>query len=32
MWELKAMESLDALREAGSGRAAGAKQKPTVKI
>jgi class 3 adenylate cyclase/predicted ATPase/ABC-type lipoprotein export system ATPase subunit len=32
MWELKAMESLDALREAGSGRVAGVKQKPSVKI
>ena len=32
MWELKAMESLDALRESGSGRAAAAKLKPTVKI
>ena len=32
MWELKAVESLDALRESGSGRTAGAKQKPTVKI
>jgi hypothetical protein len=32
MWELKARESLDALREAGAGRAAGAKQKPSMKI
>ena len=32
MWEIKAMESLDALREAGNGRAAGAKQKPSMKI
>ena len=32
MWELKAVESLDALREAGTGRTAGAKQKPSVKI
>ena len=32
MWELKAMESLDALREASTGRTTGAKQKPSVKI
>lgn len=32
LWELRAMESLEALRESSSGRAAGAKQKPTVKI
>jgi class 3 adenylate cyclase/predicted ATPase/ABC-type lipoprotein export system ATPase subunit len=32
MWELKAMESLDALREAGTSRTAGAKQKPSMKI
>jgi predicted ATPase len=32
MWELKAMESLDALRESGSGRNTGARQKPSVKI
>ena len=32
MWELKAMELLDALRESGTGRTAGAKQKPSVKI
>jgi predicted ATPase len=32
LWELRAMESLDALREAGTGRTAGARQKPTVKI
>jgi tetratricopeptide (TPR) repeat protein len=32
LWELRAMESLDALRKADTGRTAGAKQKPTVKI
>jgi hypothetical protein len=32
MWELKAMESLDALREASTGRTTGAKQNPSVKI
>jgi len=32
MWELKAMESLEALREAGSGRKSGGTQKPSVKI
>ena len=32
LWELRAMESLAALREAGTDRTAGAKQKPTVKI
>jgi predicted ATPase len=32
MWELKAMESLDALRESVTGRTALAKQKPSVKI
>jgi predicted ATPase len=32
LWELRAMESLAALREAGTGRIAGDKQKPTVKI
>jgi predicted ATPase len=32
LWELRAMESLDALREGGTGRTAGAKQKPSVKI
>ena len=32
MWELKAVESLDALREAGAGHMAGGKQKPSVKI
>ena len=32
MWELKAMESLDALRESGSDRNTGARQKPSVKI
>jgi hypothetical protein len=32
LWELRATESLDALRNAGTGRTAGAKQKPSVKI
>jgi predicted ATPase len=32
MWELKVMESLDALHEAGAGRLADAKRKPAVKI
>jgi class 3 adenylate cyclase/tetratricopeptide (TPR) repeat protein/energy-coupling factor transporter ATP-binding protein EcfA2 len=32
LWELRATESLDALRKADTGRTAGAKQKPTVKI
>jgi class 3 adenylate cyclase/predicted ATPase len=32
MWEIKAMESLDALRAAAAGRATGVKQKPAVKI
>ncbi|HET8972465.1 MAG TPA: adenylate/guanylate cyclase domain-containing protein [Pseudolabrys sp.] len=32
LWELRAMESLAMLREAGTGRTAGAKQKPSVKI
>jgi hypothetical protein len=32
MWELKALESLDALREDRSGRNAGIEQKPAVKI
>jgi predicted ATPase/class 3 adenylate cyclase len=31
-WELKATESLDALREAGTGRSSGVKQKPPLKI
>jgi class 3 adenylate cyclase/predicted ATPase/ABC-type lipoprotein export system ATPase subunit len=32
LWELRAMESLAALREAGTDRTTGAHQKPTVKI
>jgi len=32
LWELRAMESLDALRKASPGRTAGVKQKPAVKI